>query len=88
MDEEKCWELKTDCLMKDRPKENAGCPAYRQGKSCWEVDWREVIKYLPASQQEYWYTHMNRCPECIVFKRHPEEMQARIEQLKSFYLND
>ncbi len=88
MADEKCWEIKKDCLMRGRSQETAGCPAYRADKSCWEIDWREVIKYLPASQQEYWYSHMDRCPECIAFKSHPEEMQARIDELKSFYLND
>lgn len=74
--------------MKDRPQDNAGCPAYRAGKSCWQMDWREVIENLPASQQEYWYSHMDRCPECAAYKKHPQEMQTRIDELKSFYLND
>jgi hypothetical protein len=88
MDTRKCWELKTNCLMRGRSHNNAGCPAYRALKSCWEIDWRKVIQHLPASQQEYWYEHMDRCPSCIAYKKHSWEMQERIKEMKSFYLND
>ncbi len=88
MGQRKCWEIKHDCLMRDRPRKNAGCPGYREDKSCWEVDWREVIRFLAASQQEYWYSHMDKCFSCAVYQIHPEEMRARVEEVKSFYLDD
>lgn len=78
MDNQKCWDLKTNCMMREQDRDNAGCPAYRQGLGCWEVDWSEIVRSLPDSQQEYWHMFLDKCKDCVAYEAHPEEMQARI----------
>lgn len=88
MDEKKCWELKSNCMMRNQSREDAACPAYRQGLGCWEVDWNQIIGPLPASQQEYWLSFLAKCPGCVAYEAHPLEMQAVIDRAKELFLND
>lgn len=92
MDEEakklKCWELKPNCMMKHRSRESANCPAYREEKGCWEVDWKSIVVSLPASQQEYWLSFLDSCENCVAYKAHPQEMQARIDAVRSMIFDD
>lgn len=88
MDDRKCWEMKPNCMMNGRNKEKSNCPAFRESIGCWEVDWKKIVESLPASQQEYWYMFMEKCPSCTAYKAHPDEMQARIDAVKVLYLSD
>ena len=88
VEEMKCWELRSNCMMKNQARENAGCPAYRQGLGCWEVDWKAIVEALPASQREYWLSFLDHCDKCVAYKAHPSEMQARIDAVKAVMFDD
>lgn len=88
MSEEKCWEIKESCMMKGQPHDKSGCPAYRDQKGCWETNWREIIEGFTADQKEFWYSFLDKCPSCVVYARHPVEMQRRINEVKSLFIND
>ncbi len=74
--------------MKGLQREKAGCPAYRESLGCWEVDWRSVVEPLSASQQEYWVSFFKNCGSCVAYKNHVEEMQARINAVKTLVRDD
>ncbi|MBI5870616.1 MAG: hypothetical protein HZB44_06650 [Actinobacteria bacterium] len=84
----KCWEMKPNCMMKHVDREKASCPAYRENLGCWEVDWEAVVTVLPGSQREYWLSFLASCEKCIAYQAHPEEMQGRIDAVRSLIQAD
>ena len=86
--DQKCWEMRSNCVMKDEPRENASCPAYRDGVGCWEVDWKLIVEMLPASQRVYWLLFLNNCENCVVYKSHSTEMKARIDAVSAVIFAD
>ncbi|MHB8159982.1 MAG: hypothetical protein ACYDGS_05805 [Thermoleophilia bacterium] len=57
-------------------------------KKCWEIDWRSVVEPLAASQPEYWPSFLNNCGGCVAYKNYAEEMQARINAVKTLIRDD
>jgi hypothetical protein len=85
---EKCWEIKPNCVMKHSTREKASCPAYRENVGCWEVEWEAVVSVLPASQKEYWLSFLASCENCAAYQAHPEEMQGRIDAVRMLIQDD
>ncbi|MHB1389787.1 MAG: hypothetical protein ACYCXF_00925 [Thermoleophilia bacterium] len=88
MEDMKCWDLKENCMMRGEDREDASCPAYRQGVGCWDVGWSEIVSTLPSSQIEYWYMFLEKCSNCVAYKAHPHEMQARIDAVMQLRVAD
>jgi len=74
--------------MRGQARENATCPAYRSGRSCWQVDWKSIVEALPTAQQAFWTSFLSNCGNCVVYKQHPEEMQSRIDAVRAIVFND
>jgi hypothetical protein len=72
-------------MMRNQAHDGAGCPAYRQGIGCWEVDWKDLVQRLPSGQQEYWRYFFEKCPGCEAFTAHPEEMRSRIAEVNRLF---
>lgn len=86
--DEKCWEMKPNCMMKHTSREKASCPAYRENMGCWEIDWKAVVSALPDSQREYWLSFLDSCENCVAYHKHPEEMKTRIDAVRSVIQDD
>jgi len=84
----RCWEIKPNCMMKENPRETAICPAYRENIGCWEVDWVDIVSELPGSQREYWLSFLASCENCDAYKAHAEEMQGKIDAVRSMIQHD
>ena len=84
----KCWQLRSNCMMRHQSRDKASCPAYREGKGCWEVDWKSIVERLDATQRTYWLSFLNNCGNCIAYQAHPQEMQARIDAVRSLVNDD
>ncbi|MHB1361524.1 MAG: hypothetical protein ACYCW5_02855 [Thermoleophilia bacterium] len=84
----KCWQLRPNCMMRHQSRQKASCPAFRESKGCWEIDWKSIVARLDASQRTYWLSFLNNCENCIAYKNHTEEMQARIDAVKSLVYDD
>ncbi|MHB1269273.1 MAG: hypothetical protein ACYCXL_02515 [Thermoleophilia bacterium] len=88
MEDQMCWQLKTGCTMPGHDPEDASCPAYRHGIGCWDVDWSEIVRSLPESQLEYWFMFLGKCKDCVAYRAHPDEMQARIDAVMQLRLSE
>lgn len=84
----KCWEIKPNCMMKHTSREKASCPAYRENMGCWEVDWEAMVSALPGSQREYWLSFLASCENCVAYQAHPEQMQGRLDAVRSLIKDD
>jgi len=80
--------MKPNCRMKQEERENANCPAFRQNKGCWEVDWEAIITDLPGSLREFWISFLSTCENCEVYSAHSEMMQDRIDTVRSLFKDD
>jgi hypothetical protein len=61
----------------------APCPAFREGKGCWEIDWIEIISSLSSEKKEYWKKFMNKCPNCPVYPLHKDQKDRTLKKIAS-----
>ena len=79
----KCWEMNESCVCKWMHPSEAPCPAFRERKGCWEIDWIGIISNLPPEKKEYWKDFMKKCVDCPVYKEHKEEKDSTLEKVGS-----
>jgi hypothetical protein len=78
-----CWEINEDCVCKWMHPSEAPCPAFREGKGCWEIDWIGIISSLSSEKKEYWKKFMNKCPNCPVYALHKDKKDQTLEKIAS-----
>jgi hypothetical protein len=79
---EPCWEINEACMAKLDSEKT--CAAYKQKKSCWEIDWKTVVDLCSSSEEKEGYgLWFWLCKGCRVYQRHRPEIDAKLSLLNS-----
>jgi hypothetical protein len=76
-----CWDLNESCVCKWMHPSEAPCPAFRERKGCWEINWVDIISNLPPEKKQYWKKFMEKCPTCQVYKEHEAVKKQTLDKM-------